>query len=52
MKHKRTKDNLKDGFFLKGAEVELLQRGINDWYCQVQHGNDVGWLACDWLVEK
>lgn len=33
----------------RGTEVELLQRGTSDWYCQVRYGNDVGWLACDWL---
>ena len=33
----------------RGSKVELLQRGASDWYCQVRHENETGWLACDWL---
>jgi|GEM_PF-3256114 hypothetical protein len=33
----------------RGTEVELLQRDGNDYYCEVRHSNNKGWLACEWL---
>lgn len=36
----------------RGAEVELLQRDENGYYCKVRHKNSEGWLDCEWLIKS